>query len=49
MFRGATSFNGDVSNWNVAAVTNMQYMFQAATSFNGDVSNWNVETVTSMQ
>ena len=49
MFRGATSFNGDVSNWNVTAVTLMDSMFRGATSFNGDVSNWNVEAVTNMR
>ena len=43
MFYGATSFNGDISNWNVEAVTSMSYMFNGATSFNGDISNWNVE------
>ncbi|KMQ50037.1 ankyrin repeat protein [Chitinispirillum alkaliphilum] len=48
MFRGATSFNGDVGNWNVSRVTDMSEMFSGATSFNGDVSNWNVSRVTDM-
>jgi surface protein len=48
MFSGATSFIGDISNWNVEKVTTMNDMFQDATSFNGDISNWNVEAVTIM-
>ncbi|MEW7278318.1 BspA family leucine-rich repeat surface protein [Aquimarina sp. 2201CG1-2-11] len=48
MFMWATSFNGDVSNWDVSKVTNMTNMFREATSFNGDVSRWNVSNVTAM-
>jgi len=48
MFKGATSFNGDISNWNVSNVTNMGFLFIDATSFNGDISNWNVSNVTNM-
>ncbi len=48
MFLGATSFNGDISGWNVASVTNMLAMFVDATSFNGDIGNWNTASVTSM-
>ncbi len=48
MFRGATSFNVDISGWNTVAVTNMSYMFNGATSFNGDIGRWNVEAVTNM-
>jgi surface protein len=46
---GASSFNSDISNWNVSAVTNMQYMFFAASSFNSDISNWNIAQVTEMK
>ena len=46
MFWGATSFNGDLSGWNVSNVTNMSDMFSGATSFNGDLSGWNVSNVT---
>ncbi len=49
MFQYASSFNGDISGWNVASVTNMAYMFQDASSFNGDISGWNVASVTNMQ
>ncbi|BAV94452.1 BspA family leucine-rich repeat surface protein [Ichthyobacterium seriolicida] len=48
MFAGATSFNGDISKWNVSNVTNMTLMFAGATSFNGDISKWNVSNVTDM-
>ena len=48
MFRDATSFNGDISNWNVEKVTSMNNMFKGATSFNSHMPNWNVEAVTDM-
>ena len=46
MFCNATSFNGDISNWNVSNVTNMANMFQNASSFNGSLNSWNVSNVT---
>ena len=49
LFFGKSSFNSDISNWNVGAVTNMQSMFNGASSFNSDISNWNVSALTSMQ
>ena len=48
MFSDATSFNGDLSKWDVSKVTDMQYMFNGATSFNGDLSKWDVSKVTDM-
>ena len=48
MFCCSTSFNGDISNWNVIHVTNMSYMFDHAPSFNGDISNWNISNVRDM-
>ena len=48
MFNGATSFNGDLSQWDVSAVTIMSHMFWKAESFNGDISRWDVNAVTDM-
>ena len=41
-------FNGDISKWDVSAVTDMRAMFAGATSFNGDISDWKVSEVTNM-
>ena len=49
MFSDASSFNGDVSQWNTAAVTDMAGMFSSASYFNGDVSQWNTAAVTNMR
>ena len=37
---------GDISQWDVSAVTDMRYMFYHAISFNGDISRWDVSAVT---
>ena len=44
----ASSFNGDISGWNVGAVTSMVQMFHSATSFNQDISDWSVDNVVDM-
>ncbi len=48
MFSSATSFNGDIGDWNVSNVTDMGNMFASATSFNQDIGNWDVSKVTNM-
>ena len=48
MFYKATSFNDDISTWDVSHVTNMYGMFYYASSFNRDIGNWDVHNVQSM-
>ena len=40
MFASATSFNGDVSRWDVRKVTSTEGMFKNAANFNQDLSDW---------
>jgi gliding motility-associated-like protein len=48
MFNGASSFNSDISSWNISNVTVASSMFNNATSFNQDISVWNVGKVINM-
>ena len=48
MFTSATSFNGDISEWDVLRVTDMNHMFSTAASFNSDLSKWDVSRVTDL-
>ena len=43
-----TKYNGDISEWDVSHVTNMEGMFYYAESFNQPIGNWNVSHVTDM-
>jgi surface protein len=48
-FANATSSNfGNINNWDVSNVTNMDNMFYNASSFNQPLNNWNVSNVTNM-
>ena len=46
MFSGASSFNSDLSDWDVSGVRDMSGMFNGASSFNSDLSDWDVSGVT---
>ena len=48
MFFTASSFNGDISGWDVSYVTDMSYMFFTASSFNHTLNGWDVSFVTDM-
>ncbi len=43
-----STFNDDISDWDVSSVTDMSGMFQEATSFNQDIGHWDVSSVTDM-
>ncbi len=48
MFANCTAFNGNIGNWNTAAVTNMSNMFANASTFNQNIGNWNTAAVINM-
>ncbi|MDB2490883.1 BspA family leucine-rich repeat surface protein, partial [Flavobacteriaceae bacterium] len=44
MFSDALSFNGDVTDWDVSTVTNMDGMFENAELFNQNLWNWQLNS-----
>ncbi len=48
IFRDCSSFNGDISNWDVSTITDMRLVFYGASVFNQDISEWDVSSVTLM-
>jgi len=44
---GLNKFNGNISQWNVSNVKNMEAMFEKS-KFNQDISNWNMSNVKDM-
>ena len=49
MFRDATSFDGDLSHWDVSTVEAMDFLFRNASSFNGSINSWDVSKVTTFK
>ena len=52
LFQNETSFNQDISSWDMSNVTNTVFMFDGATAFNNggsnSINNWDVSNVTNM-
>ena len=48
MFRGASSFNQGIGNWDLANVRSVSGMFFNASSFNQDIGNWDVSNINNM-
>lgn len=49
MFYDTYVSNGDLSSWDVSAVTDMEGMFDWAIAFDCNLSSWNVSAVTNMR
>jgi surface protein len=47
-FATRMAFNGDISKWDTAQVTDMSFMFYQASAFNQKIGNWSTVKVTDM-
>jgi hypothetical protein len=46
MFKGAVSFDADLSHWNLRSLTSASYMFAQTRSFRGiGLDKWNIESL----
>jgi surface protein len=48
ILQGASSFSGDINNWNVSSVIGLSSAFSGASLFNSDLSGWNTSNVSAM-
>ena len=48
MFKNASTFDQDLSSWNVSKVIDMIGMFNGTEAFNQDIGTWDVSNVTNM-
>ena len=49
LFEANTTFNEDISSWDVSNVTDIGYMFNGATAFNQSLDDWNTSNVSNMK
>ena len=49
MFRNATSFNQDISSWDISNANSLNYMFDGATAFQQNIGSWDVSNITGPQ
>ena len=47
-YSGCTSFNGDISNWDVSTVQNLSSFFQNAPAFNQNIGGWTTSALTNI-
>ena len=49
LFKNNSTFNQNISSWDVSSVTNMGSMFDGAEAFNQPIGDWDVSNVTDME